>query len=318
LMVMETWVIVIIMAASGSSGGSPVGNTAMLRLLRLLRLSRLMRMLRSLPELMILIKGMMQAMTSVFYVMCLLVILTYVFGIAFTQLAVNTPSIGETYFANVSFSMYSLLIYTTFLDDLSAMMDDLRTDKWPLVFLAMVFICLASMTVMNMLIGVLCEVVSAVAVTEKEEMNTSTCTEQVFQVAKALDTNFNGKISYEEFQKIVEDESALKAMSAVGVNPLGIVEFAELFFFDNDQPVELEFESFMEMVLDLREDNHATVKDVLELWKRIKDSTNRDAQFLQAALLEVEQVVETKFKQIDSQCADLAKLAAELVSRQSQ
>merc|ERR1712232_531854 len=72
LMVMETWVLVIIMAAAGNSGGSPLGNTAMLRLLRLLRLSRLMRMLRSLPELMILIKGMVTAMKSVCYCMCLL------------------------------------------------------------------------------------------------------------------------------------------------------------------------------------------------------------------------------------------------------
>ena len=54
---------------------------------------------------MILVKGMMTAMKSVFYVMCLLVILTYVFAIAFTQLSVNTPTIGETYFANVAFGM---------------------------------------------------------------------------------------------------------------------------------------------------------------------------------------------------------------------
>merc|ERR1712093_320083 len=104
---------------------------------------------------MILIKGMMSAMRSVFYAMCLLVIITYVFAIAFCQMSVNTPTIGETYFRNVGFGMYSLLIYATFLDDLSNLMDDLRADKWPLVFVALVFICLASMTVMNMLVGVL-------------------------------------------------------------------------------------------------------------------------------------------------------------------
>merc|ERR1719310_2576704 len=95
MMVMETWVLLIIMAASGSSGESPLGgNTSILRLFRLLRLSRLMRMLRSLPELMILVKGMVTAMKSVVYVMGLLVIITYVFAIAFTQLSVGTESIG--------------------------------------------------------------------------------------------------------------------------------------------------------------------------------------------------------------------------------
>merc|ERR1719274_141706 len=100
MMVMETWVLLIVMAAAGG-GESPVGGTSILRLFRLLRLSRLMRMLRSLPELMILIKGMATAMKSVAYVMGLLVLITYVFAIAFTQLAVGTESLGDTFHANI-------------------------------------------------------------------------------------------------------------------------------------------------------------------------------------------------------------------------
>merc|ERR1719247_365086 len=111
---METWVLIVMAAIGG--GGSPLGGqTSILRLFRLLRLSRLMRMLRSLPELMILIKGMVTAMKSVAYVMGLLVLITYVFAIAFTQLAVGTESLGDTFHANISNSMYSLLIYLTFL-----------------------------------------------------------------------------------------------------------------------------------------------------------------------------------------------------------
>merc|ERR1719217_789443 len=94
MMVMETWVFV---AISGD-GSSPMGDAAILRLFRLLRLSRLLRMLRSLPELMILIKGMVTAMKSVMYVMALLVLLCYVFAIAFTQLAVE-KDIGYMMFA---------------------------------------------------------------------------------------------------------------------------------------------------------------------------------------------------------------------------
>merc|ERR1711977_674665 len=101
-------------------GDSPMGGTSILRLFRLLRLSRLTRMLRSLPELMILIKGMVTAMKSVSYVMALLVLITYVFAIAFTQLSVGTETIGDSYFANIAHSMYSLLIFATFMDDISA------------------------------------------------------------------------------------------------------------------------------------------------------------------------------------------------------
>merc|ERR1719313_358003 len=160
------------MAAMGQSGGSPLGGqTSVLRLFRLLRLSRMMRMLKSLPELMILIKGMVTAMKSVAYVMALLVLITYVFAIAFTQLAVGTD-VGDDLFANIAHSMYSLLIYATLLDVLIDFTDGLRHEQWVLLILGFIYITLAALTVLNMLIGVLCEVVSAVAENERDEMRT--------------------------------------------------------------------------------------------------------------------------------------------------
>jgi len=295
MMVMETWVMLIIIAAMGG-GESPMGNVGILRLFRLLRLSRLLRMLRSLPELMILIKGMITAMTSVFYVMCLLLIITYVFAIAFTQLAVGTESIGDTYFANVSLSMYSLLIHATFLDDLAGFMNDLRAEMWPLLIIALVFIYFAALTVMNMLIGVLCEVVSAVAATEKEEILAFTVKEQLSSIAESLDQNFDGKISYTEFAQILEQPMALRALQQVGVSPLGLVDFAELFFIEDGEPVELTFDAFMEMVLDLRESNEATVKDVLNLWMQIRTNTNSGIKDVQHKIDELSDRVDEKTK----------------------
>ena len=48
------------------------------------------------------------------------------------------------------------------------------------------------------------------------------------------------------------------------MNPIGIVNFAELFLLEDGKPVELAFETFLSMVLDLRESNTATVKDVMK------------------------------------------------------
>lgn len=265
-------------------------------------------MLRSLPELMILIKGMARAMKSVSYVMCLLLIITYVFAIAFTQLSVGAPETGERFFANVGLSMYSLFIYATFLDDLSELMDGLRHDNWILVFLALIFICLASMTVMNMLIGVLCEVVASVAESERQELKQYTVSEKMYQIAKDLDKDFNGKISYEEFKDIVESKSALQALSDVGVNPTHVVDFSELFFFDESGPRQLNFDEFMEMIMDLQESKKATVKDVLDLWRRMKDTTCTDVHELQQDLTKMQKKVEDKFSTMDAQVNDLIAL----------
>merc|ERR1719422_935950 len=110
MMVLETWVVTIIMLAqsgSGSSGGSGVGDASILRMARLLRLSRMARMVRlfrAMPELLILVKGMVAATRSVFFTLCLLGILLYIFGIAFRQLLEGSPT-GDIYFQSVSGSM---------------------------------------------------------------------------------------------------------------------------------------------------------------------------------------------------------------------
>jgi len=277
-MVLETWVLTIVGALTGNPGDSPLGGTAILRLFRLLRLSRLLRMLKSLPELMILIKGMITAMKSVLYVMCLLVIILYVFAIAFTQLAVDTVVIRDVYFQNVLLSMYSLLIYGTFLDDLSQFCDDIRAESIPCLILVFCFICLSALTVMNMLIGVLCEVVSAVAETEKEMILTQTVSDKMLGVVQSLDTNSNGMVSFAEFRRILEIPQALQALQDVGVDPAGVVDFAEMMFFedsDPDKPVELPFDTFMEMILDLRCSNTATVKDIKYMWRQINPKVHR-------------------------------------------
>merc|ERR1719456_149788 len=211
-------------------------------------------------------------MKSVAYVMCLLVILLYVFAIAFTQLAAESPIIRDAYFKNVALSMYSLLIYGTFLDDLSPFCDDIRAESIPCLVLLLVFICLSALTVMNMLIGVLCEVVSAVAATEKEMILTATVSDKMQGIVESLDTNSNGMISFVEFRRILEIPQALRALEDVGVDPAGVVDFAELMFFEDSdptRPVELPFDTFMEMILDLRCSNTATVKDIKYMWRQI-------------------------------------------------
>merc|ERR1719191_2595701 len=96
------------------------------------------------------------------------------------------------------------------------------------------------------------------------------------QVVQSLDNDNNGLLSYKEFTEIMGLPDALAALDDVGVSPVGIVDFAELFFFEDGKPIELQFDDFMEVILDLRESNTATIKDMLNLWMKIKTSTNKE------------------------------------------
>merc|ERR1719478_1636219 len=118
MMVLETWHMTIVMLATGAGSSGGMGDASILRLLRLLRLTRMARMarlLRAMPELMILIKGMVVAMRSVFFTLCLLCVIIYLFSIAFRQLTDGLP-IGTMYFRSVPDSMASLLLRGTLPD----------------------------------------------------------------------------------------------------------------------------------------------------------------------------------------------------------
>eukprot|EP00928_Gymnodinium_smaydae_P033513 TRINITY_DN2398_c1_g1_i1.p1 TRINITY_DN2398_c1_g1~~TRINITY_DN2398_c1_g1_i1.p1 ORF type:complete len:541 (+),score=92.77 TRINITY_DN2398_c1_g1_i1:54-1676(+) len=268
MMFIETWIFSFVAIANDSYSESPLGDASTLRLLRLLRLSRLMRMLRGVPEIMVLLKGIATAMKSVSYVMGLLFIITFVFGIAFTQLAGKDPVLSE-FFQTVPMSIYSLFIYGTFLDDLAYFCDSIMEHKPSLFAILVPFIGIACLTVMNMLVGVLCEVVCAVAATEKETILTNKVYLTMSECLNDLDIDGNGTISFMEFKRLVDYPQALKAVTDIGVDPISMVDFAEIFFIEDGEPKDITFEEFMEMVLDLRGANKATVKDIMNLWRQI-------------------------------------------------
>jgi len=266
MMVGETWVIPVVMLARGREGTNVLGNTSIFRLFRLLRLSRMARMLRSFPEILILIKGMAAATKSVFFVFCLLIIIMYVFSIAFTQLADGT-TMGLFYFPNVQHSMYSLLLYGTFLDNLSQFCEEVGAESPVCLALIFVFVLLAACTVLNMLIGVLCEVVSGVAAAEQEQMRVTDFTEKLQSLLTDLDKDKDGHISKAEFMKILEIPEAARALEEVGVDPVSIIDFSE-FIFGNTAATAtgpLSFDKFMEVILDLRTENVATIRDMVSL-----------------------------------------------------
>mmetsp|Transcript_10372 Transcript_10372/g.30821 ORF Transcript_10372/g.30821 Transcript_10372/m.30821 type:complete len:651 (+) Transcript_10372:119-2071(+) len=268
MMFAETWVMTLVIASSGGGGGGAMGNTAILRLFRLLRLTRMLRMLRSMPELLILIKGMMAAMRSVMFVMALLVMLMYVFAIAFTQLCEGSD-VGEQYFSTIPHSMYTLTMAGTFLDNITDVVDNIRNEIPVVAALFILFVLLAALTLMNMLIGVLCEVVQGVANVEREEMSVSFANTRMKEIISQLDEDGSGAISKEEFQEILNNGEAVRALADVGVDPIGLVDFADSIFESEStgEGVELSFPEFMDIVLQFRGSNGATVKDMVDMRK---------------------------------------------------
>lgn len=176
--------IVILTLASAGGMGNAFGDASILRVLRLMRLTRLLRMarlIRMIPELLIMVKAIASAARSVGFTLILLCICLYVFAIAFRAVVDEESSLAEDFFPNVLHSMHTLFVHGTLLDSVSELFTLLRQQS-PLAFVLMYFFVLVSnVTVMNMLIGVLCEVITAVADAEKEAIQVSWTTEVLQQ-----------------------------------------------------------------------------------------------------------------------------------------
>lgn len=237
--------------------------------------------MRMVPELKVMIKGMLAGLRSVSIASFLLLCITYVFAIAFRLLTSDT-TVGGEHFRTVPRSAYTLLI-EGMMPDNGSMMDLLANESWALGFVFFIFIFMASLTIMNMLIGILCEVVSGVTDTETEHMERHTLEERLRRLFHHnMDENGDELVQKPEFLAMLNDPEAIKAMENAGVDVFGLVDNADVIF-EACQTQNLPFSDFIGVLWQFRATQAATVKAVSEL-RRMMGTNNRQLAAIEARL----------------------------------
>jgi len=126
----------------------------------------------------------------------------------------------------------------------------------------MLFVLISSLTVMNMLVGILVEIISVISTAEKEEMQVGALKNEITNILDdGADQNQDNLISKEEFLALLMKPKARNALHNVGVDVVGLVDFADFLFHQVDG---LSFTDFMTAILELRGSNTATVKDMVD------------------------------------------------------
>eukprot|EP00930_Biecheleria_cincta_P057185 TRINITY_DN43159_c0_g1_i1.p1 TRINITY_DN43159_c0_g1~~TRINITY_DN43159_c0_g1_i1.p1 ORF type:complete len:590 (-),score=110.25 TRINITY_DN43159_c0_g1_i1:11-1780(-) len=281
LMIVETWVVTIVVAATGDQGESPLGSLSVLRLLRLLRLARLGRLMRAMPELMVMLRGMASALRSVLVTCILLLAIVYVFSVALVQILDedengNRSALSQEKFRTVPVAMYTLIV-DGILPDYAPLLRQTETVGWFPAAITMVFVIVATLTVMNMLVGILCEVACRVSQISREQMDYQYVSAKLQTlVSTNIDTNGDNEISKDEFLGIIDNEEAVRALKGLGVDVNSMREQADMIygetFIDEDGNVnerKLSFSEFMEVVNSMRPMNSVTVKDIVALRKYV-------------------------------------------------
>lgn len=266
LIIVETWVTPTVLLLAGGSSELPEGTVLLrlIRLVRLVRLTRLTRLLRSFPELMIIVKGLAFAARSVCVFSLLWAIITYAFAIILRQLTEGT-SIGTTFFKTVPESINTLLLPAVFganaevINSISAGNPGL----WPLMVF---FMALVSVTIMYMLLGVLVDVIGAVASTEKQKIEISYIVGQLREELEKMQiVPEDMALNQMDFQKLVLEPGIVRVMHEAGVNVDVLAEMLDLVWEDASKSTQkITFTELVNMVLGMRGSNPATVKDCKE------------------------------------------------------
>lgn len=302
LMVVETWILPVINLFDGSLNSDALNQISMVRLFRLLRLGRIFRMLRFHPELRLLVKSVARAMDAVFYILFLLVLVTYFFAIVFTtQLAVpgteraspfDDPN-AKQLFSDIGSSMMSLFTYGTLADEMAFCCNAISQESIALFWLFTLFVVFSCITLLNMLIGVLCQVVednSQEHSKQKMLVDLKTSLEEAFE---ALDTSHDGKISEEEFKKMRTDPNVLDIFFRLGMDQDAMVQrlnhMQETIFHNpkQEEGVEgleseglprsssLSFKQFCDEVIEMQMGNACGVLDVQLLAAKVRSEDSK-------------------------------------------
>mmetsp|Transcript_34617 Transcript_34617/g.63271 ORF Transcript_34617/g.63271 Transcript_34617/m.63271 type:complete len:614 (-) Transcript_34617:35-1876(-) len=229
LMILETWVFRIIEAFGGDQGGADLSNFSTLRILRL---TRMVRMARSIGELRTLVRGMISAIRAVVSLLVFLVGLTYVFAIFFTTILACPPGdttercddgwelfpgedpVARYLFGSIGSSMMTLFTNGMLGDNLYWVLDIIKNDSLVMYWLFCIYFLISALTLLNMLIGVLCDTIADTTEKEKQsqkEMNFQECMARCF---REIDTDGSGTVTYMEWHEIKQDPTVRERLAA--------------------------------------------------------------------------------------------------------
>lgn len=219
--VADTWVLPLALSSDDST------QLSVLRVFRLLRLTRMVKLLRTKRELHVLLEGMLDSVSSMFWVGLLLAIIIYTFAIfCITVVGDSLESeTGHDYFGDIPRAMLSLFNM--------ALLTDWSNVIWP-VFEAypavtpvlVFFVIITSCGVLNVIIGLIVERTNAAAHRtreedrEKERKHQLDAVRELTKMMYELDTNKDEWLSLQEMAHAPDNPKFVEMLQQINL-PLG-------------------------------------------------------------------------------------------------
>eukprot|EP00415_Alexandrium_ostenfeldii_P000340 UN0340 len=185
---------------------------------------------------------------------------TYGFAIALRQLGEKTPW-GAEHFGSVPQAIYTLFVESLLPDNIE-LLGRMGREQWYCALIFSAFLVIVTFLLMNMLLGVLCDVISQVSGDAKSQHVIDSMSSRLEIILRSIDENYDGLVSKSEFESIIDDRKAVRLLTDVGVDVVSLVGEADLIF---SMHTHLPFEDFKEEVLTFRRSSQASMGTIVAL-----------------------------------------------------
>lgn len=267
-------------------------------MLRLLKVARVARLLRLVPEMLLIVKGIAASIRPVFFVLCFQGIMIYIGAIGFRMLASETAW-GQENFPNIFVGMGTLLLKGSLSRGLEVIHAAGRSQSTlHLAALFLTFVLLSNLTLLNMLVGVLCQVVMAVAEVEKEKRESETIKEKVAKLwdnCLLADKDSDGAIDATEFREMLQNSEAVRLLDGLGVDVLMLYEMADQIYeehFVENETDTLNFLDLLKVIFKFRGNRPATVKDLVQTRQILTNALAKKSDVLRSRRASREEDIE--------------------------
>jgi len=267
-MILDIWILMPVLYIVGGGVQIP---TQPLRMLRLFKLTRMARLMKAFPELVTMIKGLVRSLRAISSSMILIGLMVYVWAIVMHMLMkeedeFNSMLWEESFlsFETITSCIWTLLMAgTLMLDDSAPLMTELLfSGKFNYLLAGMFFVSyalLSAMLILQMLIGVLCDVVSRVGSEQRDATAIGLVKQELLSDLKRFDGG-DGKISQKELRRVMNSPESKRLLRKLDINRGFLLELQKMMFTKPGQQVTIK--SVLELMIMCRGENPTTVQSM--------------------------------------------------------
>jgi len=219
------------------------------------------------PELVLMVTGLIRSLKSVWTALLLVFLMTYTWGLVMTTLLKTNISLNShlyakyhLHFESLIESMWTLFVNGALVMEGSGLMTTLLESEDFMVktcgFLFLMYLCLASLMVMQMLIGIICEVISHVNQERQNDSDHAFIRQQIWARFQECDDG-DGLVNHKEFWHILMHKDSRDALSKLNINLMFLLQMQKLFYPEANSRIS--FEQVMGMMMMCRGDQPASV-----------------------------------------------------------